>query len=224
MFKKLFSQLRGDTPKPAPNPGAPTAYASGEANGIYELLFCDRPELFRSGSMEGPWGVIFGQPADYDALLALALDEGAESRVRALAFNRLRAEGQPVPPKIYLGTILEIHMQEGLDTMAVYPDGGIRYINHTGAMSLVEGPVEQFAEEVRGVVRASLPLVQAIGPWDKERLPRPSPGRMRISMLVSDGLYFGEGTLGQFTEDPMAKPVYLACHSVLQKLVAAQAG
>ncbi|HEY1122409.1 MAG TPA: hypothetical protein VGE67_12445, partial [Haloferula sp.] len=191
------------------------------ANFIYQLLFCDRPELFAKQVGTGePWSVLFAPEPDFAALEKLAMDAAAESRVRVLAFNRLRAEGKEVPARIHLATIVEVGLDQGLDVLAAFGDYGVRYINHTGRMSVVEGKTPLFEAETAAVLAASKSIVEAIGPWDQERRPPPKPGMVRLNFLVSDGLYFGEGPMDTFSRDGMAGPLIHAASLLLQKLVA----
>src|SRR5262245_53594483 len=106
-------------------------YQDESTNLIYHLLFCDRPELFRQkhqGKLESPWSELFCAPPSLEALAKIAADQHQESRVRMLAFNTLRAAGRAVAEKEYLGTIIEVRLPEGLDTLAVFGDRGARYI------------------------------------------------------------------------------------------------
>jgi hypothetical protein len=48
--------------------------------------------------------------------------------------------------------------------------------------------------------------VNKIGVWDKPRRPNPTKGNVRITFLVSDGLYFGEGPMNILFNDEMASP------------------
>jgi hypothetical protein len=218
MFKKLLSSLRV-TQASSPPPSIQGPYNDESTNFIYHLLFCDRPELFAKQTSSGePWSILFATEPDIAALEKLAMDETAESRARVLAFNRLRSAGKQVPAKIHLATIVEVALDGGLDVLAAFGDYGVRYINHTGRMSVVEGKTELFAAETAAVLEASKPIVQAIGPWDKERRPPPSSGMVRLSLLVSDGLYFGEGQMQVFSRDAMAGPLIHAASVLLQKL------
>ena len=141
-------------------------YPDQSANVIYQLLFCDRPDLFKEhhrGNLQEPWSILFDPNADAAALTKIAEDEQQESRVRTLAFNALRLAGQAVPPQQYLGTIIEVSLPEGLDTMAVFADGGARYINHSGKVIVVEGKPNAFDDEISAVIEASKPIVG--GDW-----------------------------------------------------------
>jgi len=197
-------------------------YPDQSANVIYQLLFCDRPDLFKEhhrGNLQEPWSILFDPNADAAALTKIAEDEQQESRVRTLAFNALRLAGQAVPPQQYLGTIIEVSLPEGLDTMAVFADGGARYINHSGKVIVVEGKPNAFDDEISAVIEASKPVVAAIGPWDKERLPPPAGGNIRLTFLMSDGLYFGEGPMDAMQQQPIAAPLIAAATRLLIKLV-----
>jgi len=197
-------------------------YQDDSTNLIYQLLFCDQLELFRnsqSGKLESPWSALFRNPPDLDALAGIAEDPNQESRVRMLAFNVLRGAKREVPEKECLGTIIEVGLPEGLDTLAVFADSGARYINYTGKITVAEGTPSPFDDEIAQVIDASKPIVAAIGPWDKERLPPPKAGKIRMTFLVSDGLYFGEGPMGAMQREPMAAPLIDAATRLLLKLV-----
>jgi hypothetical protein len=86
-------------------------------------------------------------------------------------------------------------------------------------MVVVEGTPNPFINEIQKVIQASKPLVAAIGPWDKDRLPAPRLGHARLSFLVSDGLYFGEGPMDALQKDRLAAPLLSAATTLLVKLV-----
>jgi hypothetical protein len=197
-------------------------YKDDSANFIYQLLFCDDLALFQThhrGNRAEPWAPLFSDAPNLDEVAKIAGDEKAESRARMLAYNLLREAKKDVPKKKLLGTIIEVQLPEGLDTLAVFADGGARYINHSGKMAIVESETELFAKEIEAVLTASGPIVGAIGPWDKARLPAPPKGNIRMTFLVSDGLYFGQGPMDAMQRDPMAAPLIQAATSLLLKLV-----
>lgn len=198
-------------------------YAESHVNFLYNLLFCDDLDLFRNQGGEkgvGVWDTLLSEHPDEAALRRIARDETNEGRVRALAYNRLRAAGEPVPSKKLLGVIVEVPLQKGLDVLAAFSEGGVRYLNQSGKIVVFEGqgnPVEGLAKDL---VSASQPIVNKIGPWDKQRLPPPKMGNVRITFLVSDGLYFGEGPFGVLQQDQLAGPVLSKATELLQRAVA----
>ena len=209
--------------------GAPPAaaefykpYAESHVNFLYNLLFCDDLNLFRNQDNEkrvGLWGTLLAGQANGAALRKIAEDEANEGRVRALAYNRLRAAGEVVPPKKLLGVIVEVPLEKGLDVLAAFSEGGVRYLNQAGNVAIFEGqgnPVEGLAKDL---VSTSQAIVNKIGPWDKQRLPPPKVGNVRITFLVSDGLYFGEGLFATLQQDSMAGPVLSKATQLLLRTV-----
>ena len=184
-------------------------YAEPQANFLYNLLFCDDITLFKNDQTtqgDGLWPTLLAEQPEFKALEEIALNEANEGRVRAIAFNRLRAAGQKVPAKMILGVIVEVPQTEGLDVLAAFAEGGVRYLNQSGKVVVLEGvaPVESLAKEL---VAVSQTAVDQIGPWDKARLAPPLLGKIRMTFLVSDGLYFGEGPWPEMQSDPLAGPV-----------------
>ena len=156
--------------------------------------------------------------ADAVALRNIGEGEANEARVRALAFNRLRASGDDVPAKILLGVIIEVPLEQGLDVLAAFAEGGVRYLNQSGKVAIFEGqghPAEALAKEL---IEVSQPIVNQIGPWDKERLPPPQVN-VRMSFLVSDGLYFGEGPFEALQADPLAGSLLAKATQLVQRVV-----
>lgn len=224
MLKKLLAAV-GMTLAAGAHPAAAEfykPYAESHVNFLYNLLFCDDLNLFRNQDNEkrvGLWGTLLAGQANGTALRKIAEDEANEGRVRALAYNRLRAAGEAVPPKKLLGVIVEVALEKGLDVLAAFSEGGVRYLNQAGKVAIFEGqgnPVEGLAKDL---VSASQPIVNKIGPWDKQRLPPPKAGNVRITFLVSDGLYFGEGPFATLQQDSMAGPVLSKATQLLLRTV-----
>ena len=105
-------------------------YSDDAANQLYALLFCDQPEF--SVNLGKVWPALFAPAPDEAALRAIAQDSAIEARVRALAYGRLRQLGKSVPSKLLLGAVIEVPLDAGLDVLAVYAEGGVRYINASG--------------------------------------------------------------------------------------------
>jgi hypothetical protein len=68
-------------------------------------------------------------------------------------------------------------------------------------------------------MRAAAEAVAKIGPWDQPRRPPPVEGNVRLTFLVSDGLYFGEGPFSVIQEDPIGGPVLAAASELLTEIV-----
>jgi len=81
-------------------------YKESHVSFLYNLLFCDDIDLFKNDETvktESVWSTLMAEHTDAEALRTIAESEANEARVRALAFNRLRASGVSVPAKILLG-------------------------------------------------------------------------------------------------------------------------
>jgi len=222
MLKKLLAAIGFGGAVAASAQSSDGPYNDDSTNLIYNLLFCDQLSLFEANHEEDliePWATLFSDDIDVDAVATIAKDKEQESRVRMLAFGLLRGSETAVPKGELLGTIVEVGLAEGLDTLAVYADGRARYINHSGKMVFVEDAPDAFKGEIEEMIRVSKPIVDAIGPWDKERLPAPKKGSVRMTFLVSDGLYFGEGPMDALLQDQMAAPLIQAATALLVKLV-----
>jgi hypothetical protein len=200
-------------------------YAESHLNFLYNLLFCDDIRLFKNDDIvegaesNGLWPILLAENPDATALRKIAGDETNEGRVRAIAFNRLRAAAEQVPAKILLGIIVEVPLEDGLDVLAAFAEGGVRYLNQSGKVAVFEAPgspVEALAKELLAV---SQPVVDQIGPWEKNRLAPPRLGNVRMTFLVSDGLYFGEGPFGALQRDPLGGPVLAKATQLLQSAV-----
>jgi hypothetical protein len=175
MFRKLFEALGLGVAAASGAVVAPpySPYSNEAINSIYNLLFCDNISAFRPkpGEKLASWqAALFSEPADTPALESLAADSSQEGRVRSLAYLRLRSVGKKVPNKVLLGVIVEIPLSAGLDTLAAYSEGGVRYINQTGKLAVFEG-VASMQHRVQNLLQASQPIVDRIGPWEHSRLP-----------------------------------------------------
>jgi len=179
-------------------------YREPAANDLYHLLFCDDPQAFASMS---------------DSARAIAGNAAHDARMRMLACNWLAAHGEVPPARELLGVIVEVSLDAGLDTLAAFADGGVRYINHTGKVSIFEGRNAAIGPSIDKLFAVSRDVIARIGPWDKPRLAPPSRGRVRLTFLVTDGLYFGERPMEMFQRDAMTEPVVAAASQLLVKVV-----
>ena len=66
----------------------------------------------------------------------------------------------------------------------------------------------------------SLEIVNQIGVWDQPRRPHPDTGMVRITFLVSDGIYFGEGRIDVLFNDPMGGPALVSGTELMQYITA----
>jgi hypothetical protein len=219
----ILSGLAADFPRVPEGPTFHRPYGKEDVDFIYNLLFCDNPDLFRprTGKVEGPYALILAKTPDLDALTRLAGDDKQEGRIRAMAYHRLRAAGAKVPQGQLLGVVVEVPMESGLDVLATFTDGGIRYINHTAKMTIVEGRPAAMQGPQQALMKASAAAIKKIGPWEKPRRPPPKAPLVRMTFLVSDGLYFGEAPFEAMAKDAIGGPVLDTASQLLSAVVSA---
>ena len=142
VFRKLLAALGVGAGAAPAKATAYAPYASQAANDVHDLLFCDDEVAFaaRPGQEAVPWQTtLAAKPPDIAALRALADEASQEGRVRYFAYRRLRGAQVSVQPKQLLAVIVEVALEGGLDTLAAYSEGGVRYINQTGKLAFFEG-------------------------------------------------------------------------------------
>jgi hypothetical protein len=196
-------------------------YQNPSLNGLYDMLFCDNAEIYQTNNSAPeaqPWATLFAEKPDEAALLDMADDAAQESRVRLLAAHRLKSFSPKTPRPALLGVVVEVALDEGLDVVAAYPDGTARYLNHSGKAIVWESPNADTNPLIQNILQHSIAVVNQIGPWDGERLAPPERGMVRLSFLVSGQLYFGQGPMNVFFNDPMAGPVLNATLQLMQYL------
>jgi hypothetical protein len=197
-------------------------YKDKSANFIYQLLFCDNPELFKSSTQQPysyPFDILFAETSTVADLQKVIDDPDTEPRLKALAYYIQRAIGYKPPKKEILAVIVEVALNEGLDVLASFSNGTARFIHHTEKIIVWENTSDSNTIRLTNdLFTKSQQIVAQIGPWDKPRRPHPVKGNTRISFLVSDGLYFGEGGINVLFNDPLAKPALDTATELMQYL------
>jgi len=191
-------------------------------NQIYELLFCDDIELYRSASTASgvyPWDVLFEEDADTDKLREVLYDTSLETRPKILAARLLTENGVVEPLRRVMGVVVEAGLPDGLDVLAAYEDGSARYINFTGKIIIWDTPTDESEALITQLFNAGTEVVNHIGPWEGPRRPAPESGTIRLNFLVSDGLYFGEGPFEVLQKDPMGGPVISTAVKLMSHLI-----
>jgi hypothetical protein len=191
------------------SPTTTDPYKDTATNLIYNLLFCDNIELFRANTqtpLTYPFDILFSETSTIADFQKIIDDKNFDARLKMLAYNRQHSKGHKSDKKELLGVIIEVGLDDGLDVLASFNDGTARYINQTGKMIIWETTDETSNKLTKDLFTKSQEIVKQIGPWDKPRRPHPTKGTVRITFLVSDGLYFGEGPIDILFNDPLASP------------------
>ncbi len=215
-FKRSSAQVNG--------PHEP--YKTAAVNTVYNLLFCDNVKLYKEITAKPyvyPFNVLFSGSNTIGDLQKITKDPHAEPRIKVLAYNQLLAKRVKPDKKELLAVIVEIGLDNGLDVLASFSNGTARYINQTGKILVWETTTDQTANELtRALFTASQKILPQIGPWDKARRPYPTKGNMRITFLVADGLYLGEGPIDVLFQDPIAGPALQKATALMKYLTTKQ--
>ena len=113
---------------------------------------------------------------------------------------------------------MEVALPEGLDVLAAFADGSARYINHAEKLLIWENRTVESNQLIGQLFNESITVVNKIGPWEDARRPFPVDEMVRLSFLVADKLYFGEGPFDVLTNDPMGGPVIDAATKLMAYL------
>jgi len=197
-------------------------YADSATNFIYNLLFCDDPDLYKKNTASPytyPFDILFSESGSVTDLQKVVDDPSSDPRTKVLAYNKQRSVGHQPSKKELLAIIVEIGMDRGLDVLAAFNDGTARYINQTGKVLIWESTTDETANElIKTLFSNGQSIVAKIGPWDKPRKPAPTRNNARLSFLVSDGLYFGEGPVDVLFNDSLANPALTSATQLLKYL------
>lgn len=197
-------------------------YRDEATNTMYNLLFCDDINLFKTNTkapQDHPFNVLFATSPSIEDLEKILHDNTAEPRIKLLAANRLLSVAQKTAKEL-LAVIVELGLDGGLDVLASFKNGTARYINFTGKMIIWENTEDATANALKDDLFAkSEAVVKQIGPWDQPRKPHPAKGNVRLSFLLTDGLYFGEGPMNVLFNDPLASAPLNSATLLMQYLM-----
>lgn len=196
-------------------------YKDSSTNLIYNLLFCDNLDLYKNNSKQPftyPFDILFSETSNIADLQKIIDDSSSDPRLRILAYNKQIALGHKPIKKELLAVIVEVGLDNGLDVLASFNNGTARYINQTGKILIWETTDEKSNELTKDLFLKSQSVVDKIGLWDKPRRPHPTKGNVRITFLVSDGLYFGEASSSVLFNDPLASPALTAATYLMKYL------
>ncbi|MDF2456552.1 MAG: hypothetical protein K0R51_2545 [Cytophagaceae bacterium] len=210
-FKKSPEQVKTST----------DPYTDSSTNLIYNLLFCDSINLYKDNTKPPytyPFDILFSETSTISDLQKIIDDSTSDARLKVLSYNRQIAGGHKPSKKELLTVIVEVGLDNGLDALASFNDGTARYINQTGKILVCETTDEKSNELTKDLFLKSQDIVNKIGAWDKPRRPAPTKGNLRITFLVSDGLYFGEGPIDLLFNDPMASPALTSATYLMKYL------
>ena len=220
-MQNKFQSFFGDKPGRSDKETSPwfQPYKGQSQNLIYNLLFCDNPAVLRSsfkGEISGPWKTLFSSEASANELEAIAGDEKLETRLRILAFNALKKH--PVKNKReMMGLILEVGLEEGLETLAIYRDYRIRYINCSEKMLLWETRDPEIDSKIVAIFDLAAAVMPEINMINEPRTASPTREKYRLSILADDGPHYYQGRMTT-TYSKNLSEIFRLCSELLATL------
>jgi hypothetical protein len=151
----------------------------------------------------------------------IGLNRDLESLIRIHAWTLLRQTGGSPPTTVkndVLGVVVEVGVEKGHDLLAGYDDRTARYYNYSGAGVVWIRPNSSLDSVIEVVLSAARAILPRMGPWESERRPPPSAGRVRLNILTPLGLHFVEGPFDALDRDRMAGPLVQAATILMAKL------
>jgi hypothetical protein len=198
-------------------------YKDAATNVIYNQLFCDDLDLYRSRTQPPysyPFNILFSDYPDEAGLQRVIDDSTLDARLRILALNTRRSMGHAPFGKELLAVIVEVGLEGGLDVLASFRDGKARYINQSGKVLIWDTVSDTRANELSTDLFAkSEPIIGQIGPWDMPRKPHPLAGSARITFLTSDARYFVEGQGETLFIESIAGPPLTTATQLMRYLI-----
>lgn len=200
---------------------------------IRETLFGDMPLEKWSGKdiRVEPWISFTSAKAKIDSnekenaidiLMDITKQESLESRHYVQAYHHLKQLGhiEDNPTQLF-GVVVEVGMKKnGYDLLAAYSDLSARYYNFTGAGVVWEHPDDSLDNEIKSVLALGEEVMKKIGPWENTRPEPVKKGMVRLNLLTSKGLHFGEAPMNVMGTDPIGGGLLNASAILMQALMA----
>ena len=161
-------------------------------------------------------------------LRQLATRNDVDSRVRLWAWKALRNMGEQPGANLMdqvLGVIIEVQLPEknGVDVLAAYSDGKVRYINYSGKILVSERVEGELADLATRVTSTAQTIVSNFPP-EQNRLPI-KENNTRISLLTSSGIRVLEENVAKVKQrTSIMSSVYMAGTTLLETLLATYGG
>ncbi|HET6975559.1 MAG TPA: hypothetical protein VFI24_04500 [Pyrinomonadaceae bacterium] len=177
---------------------------SANADEYKDLLFVDQSleELItRYNAPSDPFAKAYqhvkeGKTDDAKKSLRQVLsDPKAEVREKLWAWRALRQSGDKPPPNVaneIQGVVMEVPVNDWIDTLAAYSDGRARYLNPKGGLIVWEAMEEnRLSTLAKNFINAAKPLIERAPISDKHQPAK--NGVVRVSILTYAGIHILEG-------------------------------
>ncbi len=148
--------------------------------------------------------------------------EGLGTRIYLQAWHSLRSLGELPPDPLrgqIQGFIIENHMEQGLDLLAAYADHTARYSNSSGAGLIWDTRDPEIDHLIDNLLQAGQSIMETMGLDQRETLPIPAKGNIRLFVMGFGGSCFDEGPAAQLVQDQMAEYAIHAGYDLIRCLL-----
>lgn len=198
-----------------------------------DTLYGDLAEWGKPGDTNPPWS-LFAQaqqaikqrntPQAIQLWQQVLAHPNLESRHYLQAWKFLRDHNANPPTelaKLVYGVVVEVAMEQGLDVLAAYKDGTVRFYHFSGSALVWEHPDNRLDDATARLLDAGQTVALLIGPWDNPGAhpPPPPTGQARLSMLTPSGLHFGQGPIEGLRADPMGRNLFDSATLLMQRVL-----
>lgn len=121
--------------------------------------------------------------------------------------------------KFVYGVGIEVSMEGGLDSFAVYADFSVRYYNYTGAGSIIDTPVPALQHAIPNMFTAANALAEIVPPHTEPgHPPAPSFPNAAVYLYTPGGLRFAIGPAAVLQYHKDVGPVMLCGTAIITVL------
>jgi hypothetical protein len=113
-------------------------------------------------------------------------------------------------------------MEHGLDIVAVYADHTARYWNYSGTGIVWEARDPKIDEGIDILLNVGQEIIKRVGIDQRDLLPIPPKGKIRIFFMAYDGSCFGEDLYDRLSQDDMGKYPIKMAYTLMMLLIEKQ--
>lgn len=151
--------------------------------------------------------------------------DGLETRIYLQAWHTLVNLGELPPEPLrgkVQGAVIENHMDQGLDIVAGFADHTARYWNYSGTGIVWDARDPKIDEIVDILMQVGDEIMKRVGIGQRDLLPVPQKGNIRIFLMAYDGTCFGEGSYDSMYQDDMGKYAINMAYALMMALMEKQ--
>jgi len=222
-------------PQPKPQDSIPpvllaireTLYSTSSLEPMLSRIKDDSKTIFPwSNFMEANQALKKNDQAKAVGLLKQIVDaDGLNTRIYLQAWHTLTNLGELPPEPLrgqVQGAVIENHMDHGLDIVAAYADHTARYWNYSGAGIIWETRDPKIDEVIDILLNVGQEIMKRVGIGQRDLLPVPPKGNIRIFLMAYDGSCFGEDLYDRLSQDEMGKYAIKMSYALMMELIEKQ--